>query len=201
MVDSPNQQPELESLTRTQVLIAMGVTALLLLFVAKTWQYFDSFPSLRMTWQLKDALWGIGLGLGITVASAVVYQLWPQYRLSASLYLKLVIKPLYWTDIIWLGLLPGLSEELLFRGVMLPALGLNWVGLILSSLCFGILHLNTLKQWSYVVWVSTIGFALGYSAWSTGNLLVPVVAHITTNMITGFSWKIMNPPQRPVEKT
>ena len=201
MVDSPNQQPELESLTRTQVLIAMGVTALLLLFVAKTWQYFDTFPSLRMTWQLKHALWGIGLGLGITAASAVVYQLWPQYRQSASLYLKLVIKPLYWTDIIWLGLLPGLSEELLFRGVMLPALGLNWVGLILSSLCFGILHLNSLKQWSYVIWVSAIGFALGYSAWSTGNLLVPVVAHITTNLITGFSWKVMHPPQRPLEKT
>lgn len=201
MVDRPNQQPELESLTRTQVLIAMGVTALLLLFVAKVWQYFDSFPPLVMAWQLKHAMWGIGLGLGITAASAIVYQLWPQYRLSASLYLQLVIKPLVWTDLIWLGLLPGLSEELLFRGVMLPALGLNWVGLVLSSLCFGVLHLNSLQQWSYVVWVSFVGFLLGYSALSTGNLLVPVVAHITTNIITGVSWKITHPSQRPQEKT
>ncbi|WP_299410789.1 CPBP family intramembrane glutamic endopeptidase [Acaryochloris sp. IP29b_bin.148] len=200
MVDRPNQQPELESLTRTQVLIAMGVTALLLLFVAKVWQYFDSFPSLVMIWQFKHALWGMGLGLGITAASAVIYQLWPQYRLSASLYLQLVIKPLVWTDLIWLGLLPGLSEELLFRGVMLPALGLNWVGLGLSSLCFGVLHLNSLKQWSYVVWVSCVGFILGYSAWSTGNLLVPVMAHITTNIITGVSWKITHPPRHSQEK-
>lgn len=201
MVDRPNQQPELESLTRTQVLIAMGVTALLLLFVAKVWQYFDTFPALRMTWQLQHAAWGIGIGFGITAASAVIYQLWPQYRLSASLYLQLVIKPLVWTDLIWLGLLPGLSEELLFRGVMLPALGLNWVGLILSSLCFGVLHLNNLQQWSYVAWVTVVGFVLGYSAWSTGNLLVPVIAHITTNIITGVSWKITHPPQHPLGKT
>lgn len=195
VVDRPNQQPELESLTRTQVLIAMGVTALLLLFVAKIWQYFDTFPALPMTWQLRHAAWGVGLGLGITAASAIMYQLWPQYRLSASLYLQLVIKPLVWTDLIWLGLLPGLSEELLFRGVMLPALGLNWFGLVLSSLCFGILHLNSPQQWSYVVWVSVVGFLLGYSAWSTGNLLVPVIAHTTTNFITGVSWKITHPPQ------
>lgn len=201
MVDRPNQQPELEALTRTQVLIAMGATALLLLFAAKVWQYFHAFPPLDMAWQANHALLGIGLGLGITGASAIVYQLWPQYRMSASLYLQLVIKPLVWTDLIWLGLLPGLSEELLFRGVMLPALGLNWAGLIFSSLCFGILHLNSPKQWSYVVWVSIVGFALGYSALSTGNLLVPVIAHITTNIITGLSWKITHPPQHPLGKT
>ncbi|QUY42254.1 CPBP family intramembrane metalloprotease [Acaryochloris sp. 'Moss Beach'] len=201
MVDRPNQQPELESLTRTQVLIAMGVTALLLLFLAKVIQYFGSFATLPMTWQLQNAVLGIGIGLGITAASAVIYQLWPQYRLSASLYLQLVIQPLVWTDLIWLGLLPGLSEELLFRGVIFPWVGLNWVGLILSSIVFGVLHLNSPQQWSYVVWVTVVGFVLGYSAWSTGNLLVPVIAHLTTNIITGVSWKITHPPQHPLGKT
>lgn len=201
MVDHPNQQPELESLTRTQVLIAMGVTALLLLFLAKVIQYFGSFATLPMTWQLQNAVLGIGIGLGITAASAVIYQLWPQYRLSASLYLQLVIQPLVWTDLIWLGLLPGLSEELLFRGVIFPWVGLNWVGLILSSIVFGVLHLNSPQQWSYVVWVTVVGFVLGYSAWSTGNLLVPVIAHLTTNIITGVSWKITHPPQHPLGKT
>ncbi|MGR3276592.1 CPBP family intramembrane glutamic endopeptidase [Acaryochloris marina NIES-2412] len=201
MVDRPNQQPELESLTRTQVLIAMGVTALLLLFLAKIIQYFGSFATLPMTWQLQNAVLGIGIGLGITAASAVIYQLWPQYRLSASLYLQLVIQPLVWTDLIWLGLLPGLSEELLFRGVIFPWVGLNWVGLILSSIVFGVLHLNSPQQWSYVVWVTVVGFVLGYSAWSTGNLLVPVIAHLTTNIITGVSWKITHPPQHPLGKT
>ena len=60
--------------------------------------------------------------------SSIIYRLWPAYRQSADVYLALVLKPLILMDLIWLGLLPGLSEELLFRGVMLPALGLKLYG-------------------------------------------------------------------------
>ena len=112
------------------------------------------------------------------------------YRRSADYYLELVIKPLMWIDIIWLGLLPGLSEELLFRGVMLPALGLNLAAVFISSVLFGVLHLSGNGQWRYVVWATIIGFALGYCALITGNLVVPVVAHIITNLVSGSLWKI-----------
>jgi hypothetical protein len=105
-----------------------------------------------------------------------------------------VIKPLIWADIIWLGLLPGLSEELLFRGVMLPALGLNLTAVIISSLLFGILHLSGANQWPYVVWATIIGFALGYCALVTGNLLVPIIAHIITNLVSSCLWKFNHAP-------
>lgn len=62
------------------------------------------------------------------------------------------------------------------------------------------LHLNGLQQWSYVAWVSLVGMMLGYSALATGNLLVPVTAHVLANIITGLSWKITHPPQQPLEK-
>lgn len=137
MVESPNQRPELESLTRTQVLIAMGVTAVLLLFAARIWQHFDPLATLPLIWNSQHLFWGSGLALGITALSAVIYQLWPQYRHAATLYLQLVVKPLTWSDILWLGLLPGLSEELLFRGVMLPALGLNMTGVIYLASVLG----------------------------------------------------------------
>ena len=93
-------------------------------------------------------------------------------------------------DLLWMGLLPGLSEELLFRGVMLPAIGLNWTGVIFSSLCFGVLHLSGLQQWPYVVWATVVGLAFGGSALMTGNLLVPVVAHIITNLLSSLIWKV-----------
>ncbi|MGB6169607.1 MAG: hypothetical protein WBF52_18645 [Geitlerinemataceae cyanobacterium] len=31
---------------------------------------------------------------------------------------------------------------------------------------------------------------LGFSALVTGNLLVPIVAHIITNLASGFLWKM-----------
>jgi len=181
--------PEIEPLTRTQILVAMGVTAIMLLAVAKLWLLFGSVSLLPVKLIGIDLLKGFALGLAITGGSAIVYQLWPGYRRSADVYLEVVLKPLFWPDLIWLGLLPGLSEELLFRGVMLSALGLNVTGLVLSSFCFGILHLGTLDQWPYAVWATAVGLLLGYSVLATGNLLVPITAHICTNLISSCVWK------------
>lgn len=201
MFNSPNQHPELDPLTRTQVLIAMGGTAVFLLGVVKVWIHLEPALPLETHWSLLHLGLGVGLGLGITISSAAVYQLWPSYRHAADIYLNLVLKPLMWMDLIWLGLLPGLSEELLFRGVMLPSLGLNMVGLLVSSLLFGVLHLSGWQQWSYVVWATIVGLILGYSAIATGNLLVPVVAHIVTNLMASGSWKLthLQPSFKSVE--
>jgi hypothetical protein len=187
----PNN-PDIEPLTRTQVLIAMGVTAVVLLFVARLWLYLGSVTLLPITFTLDALLLGSGIALGITAASSLVYRLWPAYRQSADFYLHLVLKPLILPDLIWLGLLPGMSEELLFRGVMLPAVGLNPTGIVASSLLFGVLHLSGPQQWPYVVWATAVGLLLGFSAVATGNLLVPIVAHVFTNWLSSYIWKLGN---------
>ncbi len=183
----------MEPLSRIQVLVAMGVTALVLLLIARFWLLFDSVSLLSTHLTGLVILQGTVLGVIITLASAGMYRLWPQYRQSADLYLELVLQPLMWIDLLWMGLLPGLSEEYLFRGVMLPAIGLNWTGVGFSSLCFGVLHLSGLQQWPYVVWATIVGFSLGGSALITGNLIVPIVAHITTNLLSSLIWKFRHP--------
>jgi membrane protease YdiL (CAAX protease family) len=183
------ENPELEPLTRTQVLVAMGVTAVLLLVAAKLWLHLGSVTLLPLRGTPEALLLGLGIAVAITVASSLVYRFWPAYRQSADFYLQLVLKPLVLPDLIWLGLLPGMSEELLFRGVMLPAVGLNATGLVASSLLFGILHLSGPQQWPYVVWATAVGLLLGFSALATGNLLVPIVAHIVTNLVSSYLWK------------
>lgn len=190
MKDPLPNEPEIEPLTRSQLLVAMGVTAVLLLVVAKLWLQLGSVSLLSIHLIGLEALLGLGVGCLITGASSLVYRLWPAYRKSADLYLDLVLKPLLWPDLIWLGLLPGLSEELLFRGVMLPALGLDTSGLVVSSLCFGILHMSGWEQWPYAVWATVVGLLLGFCALATGNLLVPIVAHIVTNLLSSFLWKL-----------
>jgi uncharacterized protein len=194
-VANPNN-PELDPLSRTQILVFMGVTAVFLLAIAKIWQKLGAIQLLSIQLDAQ-ALWlSVALAAAITVSSGMIYRLWPAYRRSADVYLELVIKPLMWVDLIWLGLLPGLSEELLFRGVMLPALGLNLTAVFISSILFGVLHLSGNGQWPYVIWAGIVGFALGYSALVTGNLVVPVVAHIITNLVSGLIWKI-NHRQNP----
>lgn len=190
MTEQKKPDPKIQPLTRIQVLVAMGVTAVLLWLVARLWLQFGSVSLLPLRWTATALLLGVVMGLAITAASSLVYRLWSAYRRSADFYLEFVLKPLLWPDLIWVGLLPGLSEELLFRGVMLPAIGMNTVGIIASSLCFGILHFGGSHQWPYVVWATTVGLLFGYSAVATGNLLVPIVAHVCTNLISSCLWKL-----------
>ncbi|MFB2835807.1 CPBP family intramembrane glutamic endopeptidase [Floridanema evergladense] len=190
MKDPLPNEPEIEPLTRSQLLVAMGVTAVILLVLAKLWLQLGSVSLLSIKLTALDAVLGLGVGCLVTGASSLVYRLWPAYRKSADLYLNVVLKPLLWPDLIWLGLLPGLSEELLFRGVMLPALGLDTSALVVSSLCFGILHLSGWEQWPYAIWATVVGLLLGFCALSTGNLLVPIVAHVFTNLLSSFLWKL-----------
>jgi membrane protease YdiL (CAAX protease family) len=76
---------------------------------------------------------------------------------------------------------------------MLPALGADHLAVIVSSLCFGVLHLSDTQQWPYVIWATLIGVILGYSALLSGNLLLPIVAHIVTNLFSSYLWKMKNP--------
>ncbi|MBD0337102.1 MAG: CPBP family intramembrane metalloprotease [Cyanobacteria bacterium Co-bin13] len=179
----------MDPLSRMQILAAMGVTAIVLLLIARLWLFFDTASLLPVRFSLPDVLIGMGVGLGITVISSIAYQVWPLYRRNADFYLKFVLEPLIWPDLLWMGLLPGLSEELLFRGVMLPAIGLNSFGILISGLSFGVLHLSGPQQWGYVAWATVVGFILAISAVVTGNLLVPILAHILTNLISSFFWK------------
>jgi membrane protease YdiL (CAAX protease family) len=167
----------------------MGVTALILMIIAQVWQKLGSIAMLSWEITPKAILTGLGISGIIIVASGIIYRIWPAYRQSAQLYLELIIKPLVLPDLIWLGLLPGLSEELLFRGIMLPAFGYDLTAVILSSILFGILHLSGIQQWPYAVWATIIGLVLGYSAYLTGNLIVPIVAHIMTNFVSSLLWK------------
>jgi membrane protease YdiL (CAAX protease family) len=187
---TPTPEPSLEPLTRVQVLAAMGVTAVVLMLIAKVWLYFEPGVLLPLKLSWVDGLMGLGLGLGITLASGLIYRLWPAYRQSADVYLAMVLQPLHWPDLIWLGLLPGLSEELLFRGVMLPAIGLNMLGIVVSAASFGVLHLSGLQQWTYMVWATAIGLVLAAGAVLSGNLLVPIVAHTVTNLASSAVWKL-----------
>jgi membrane protease YdiL (CAAX protease family) len=190
VVEEQKQKPEIPELSRTQVLVAIGATAIVLWVVAKLWLRFGNFPLFKLYWSPEHLLLGLGLGLIITLCSGLAYRLSSPYRLSADFYLEMVLKPLVLPDLIWLGVLPGLSEELLFRGVMLPALGSNHIAVIVSSLCFGVLHLSGAEQWPYVIWATIIGIVLAYSALLTGNLLVPIAAHILTNLLSSYLWKM-----------
>ena len=75
-------------------------------------------------------------------------------------------------EVVVISLAAGIGEELLFRGVLQPE-----IGLIPASLIFGALHTGGRGTLAFGCWVALMGAALGWLAAATGGLVAPIVAH------------------------
>ena len=90
----------------------------------------------------------------------------------------------FWLALLITALLPALAEEIIFRGYLYKKLfgGLSIVGLVLSSLIFGLMHGPT--DWLSCFIYSSSGLILGYSYYKTGYLVYPMVIHLLNNGLT-----------------
>jgi membrane protease YdiL (CAAX protease family) len=85
----------------------------------------------------------------------------------------------HWSDLFMLAAIAGISEEILFRGVIQPWMESLWgmtVGLVGSNIIFGLVHAVTPL---YAVLAMLVGIYLGLSLDYGGdrNLLTPVIIH------------------------
>jgi len=81
------------------------------------------------------------------------------------------------------AVMAGVGEELLFRGVLQPALAMRvpeWLAVTAVGVLFGIVHWLTP---AYAVLAGVVGIYLGAVFLATGNLLVPIVAHALYDLV------------------
>jgi uncharacterized protein len=83
------------------------------------------------------------------------------------------------SDAFALALFSGLGEELMFRSLALP-----WLGLVVSSLLFGAVHQTRGPgRWTWIGWATVVGFGLGLLFALTGSLVGCVLAHALVNAV------------------
>lgn len=87
---------------------------------------------------------------------------------------RLLLLELSTLEKIYVSLLAGVSEELLFRGLLQPMFGLT-----ITSVLFGLAHWVTFE---YVVLASGLGFFFGTTLLFSDNLLVPIAVHSLYNI-------------------
>lgn len=81
--------------------------------------------------------------------------------------------------------LPGLCEEIIHRGMVLNGYkkqGFTRYGLIISSILFGLMHLN-IMQFFYA---TILGFFMGISVITTESIWTSVIAHFTNNFLSVY---------------
>jgi len=92
----------------------------------------------------------------------------------------------------------AIPEELFFRGILLHGLDQmfkrKWIGLVLSSLAFGLMHWNNADELSEkIAYCSLAAVAGAFYGWayrrSGNNILAPVITHTMTDLIWRFVFR------------
>ena len=125
----------------------------------------------------------IGLALGIAV---VVSSRWSvnRFQMARQLHDELgaVVQTMPVRGILPLAILSSLGEELLFRALLQPS-----IGVVPQALIFGVLHQTRGPgRWLWAGWAAALGLAFGCLFAATGSLIGPLVAHALVNALNLF---------------
>jgi membrane protease YdiL (CAAX protease family) len=127
---------------------------------------------------IAGLLLGVGFGLLLVLASRLTVA-----RYGWAVWLEQDFRhrlgPLTPRECWGLAIASSLGEELLFRGALLPTVGLGW-----SSLIFALMHVGQFPRylpWTVSALIAGLGFGVIFD-WS-GDLTGPVLAHFLVNYL------------------
>lgn len=121
---------------------------------------------------------GLALAAGTVAATRALVRRW---RWARALHadLRPAVRHASGGTLLLLGSASAVAEELFFRGLLAPE-----IGLVLSSVVFGALHRRSGpagRVWA--VWAGLMGLLFGALFFATGSLLGPIVAHAAINVV------------------
>ncbi len=148
----------------------------LLLAVSAAWAWWRSLP-LGAALRPEPLEVALGLVASLPAVALLLGLAGPQARAVPGVaalqetfaMIRDLLGPVSWWQLLLIAAMAGLSEEVLFRGVVQMELGL-----VAASVLFGLCHpLGA----GYVVYAALLGLYLGLVAKLTGGLAAPVTAH------------------------
>ncbi len=136
----------------------------------------------------SGALVAVVTGLAAHVLAAALMRLVelpPMYEKALEPMLETMRRVGWLGTAVLLGLLPGISEEVMFRGFVLRGLeqswGVRWA-VVGSAILFGLYHLDPYR----LPHTTLLGLVMGMMVVSRGSIFIGMITHVTYNLATLF---------------
>jgi membrane protease YdiL (CAAX protease family) len=142
----------------------------------------ESYSPVRLRFTWMDVL--VGAFVGLVLRSVMIaVELFSVGHLTSSSSMFEVNRDLLWfaSAVIAPVLIAPLVEELFFRGLVLPAIGTNWIGIVGSALIFSAMHLVTGFHPITALSTFIVGVVFGVLAVRTKRLGASITAHVIYN--------------------
>jgi membrane protease YdiL (CAAX protease family) len=135
--------------------------------------------SIRLAWpSLHEALLAAALVAPLLLASLAMLAVSEDYGRAIELLERVLGPPLRARHIPALALLSAAVEELFFRGVLQPLLGI-----VPAAAVFGLMHVWNRHLFIHGLWAAGAGIYLGLEYELTGNLAAPILTHALNNVV------------------
>jgi membrane protease YdiL (CAAX protease family) len=189
-------------MARWGIAIAYGLLTLVAGTLAMVWRWRSPFVHPEPWLQLDpvashtySALIGLAFGslLVVLTPTMVTHLPWAR-KLHGDL--RPIANAMSPGAVATLGPTSAIVEELLFRGLLQP-----WVGLLPQAAIFGLMHyIPGRSRWVWAVWAALVGLLFGAVFQLTGSLAGPILAHALINWLNLRYLRRHDPdqPKRPL---
>ena len=166
----------------SQLFMSSGMLVLLAFGIS----IFSGLPYSVGEVSVNVVLVGAALGAVLFVVMSItgfILQRYVSSYLELTLTLRQLFKNLNWPTIVIISVMAGVSEELLFRGVIQSYLiekNSVLVGIVISSALFGLMHFYSRL---YILLTFTVGLFIGWLYYFTNSLLLVVVLHAVYDVL------------------
>jgi len=143
------------------------------------------------SWSVSTAA-GLAMGLATVSATRVMVRrvLWAR---ALHFALRPAVHRAGGGALLALAAASATGEELLFRGLLVPI-----VGVVASSVAFGALHqVRGPARWPWMAWATVMGLLFALLFVATGSLAGPLAAHATINYVNLRFLRDNDPTARP----
>jgi membrane protease YdiL (CAAX protease family) len=172
-------------MARWGIAIAYGILTLVAGALALAWQWRSPFVHPE-PWLALDPLAShvysvlVGLAFGallVVLTPTMVRHLSWAKKLHGDL--RPIARGMSEGAVALVGPTSALVEELVFRGLLQP-----WIGLVPQAAIFGLMHyIPGRSRWVWVVWAALAGLLFGAMFQLTGSLAGPIAAHALINWL------------------
>ena len=167
--------------------IAVGYALLASLATALAIALRDGVPWVYASpWLGLDTPRGIAVSAGLGLIAALVVIVGTRvtvarYAWAQLLHVELrpIARGMTFPHILLMAFFSSLGEELLFRGLLQP-----WLGVLPTAVIFGFCHqMPGHAKWVWVCWATAVGLVFGVIFAATGSLVGALLSHAVINAV------------------
>ena len=150
----------------------------------------EAFPVVTEKSHWSVSIWSILFILGVGTVSSFIVELIGNFITPSDGGLEAVMEAIFsgslWSTVVSTVIMAPIMEELMIRGLTLNKLlsgSKKWTAIIVSSIVFGVIHMNLLQGLNAFV----LGIVLALVYYKTRSLITCMLCHAANNLLSVVS--------------